>query len=159
MCAPSTGFMRGFNSGEGSDRVPFELLLPRANRLFPPGAFKAMIALPDCKVVKYGSVENPKAPSQDIYSQPLVAVLAIGRLELVQLSIALTRVSAFRSLAIKIRPRAIIQRRVQIDPDLGVGIALILRRFRRICQAHADEHLVEQRQLGRGIWLLALHCA
>src|SRR5450755_2017826 len=69
-----------------------------------------------------------------------VTGLAVGGLELVELRAALGGDSAFGSLAVEVGSGAVVERGVQIDPDLGIGIAVILGRGRRFGQAQADEH-------------------
>ena len=56
----------------------------------------------------------------------LVTGFAVGRLELVELGAALAGESALGRLAVKIGSGAVVERSVQIDPDLGVGIAVVL---------------------------------
>ena len=72
------------------------------------------------------------------------AALAVGGLVLVQLRIPLRREFSLWGLSVQIGPWAIIKRGVEIDPNLGVGIASIFRRRRGFGQAKANEHPVEQ---------------
>ncbi len=90
-----------------------------------------MIALPGGKVVNLDVTQS-------------VTGLAIGRFELVQLRISLAGEPAFRSLAIKIGTRAVVQSSVQVDPHLGFGIASVYRSLRSLSQAESDKELVER---------------
>ena len=65
----------------------------------------------------------------------LVASSAIGRLELVQLGVSLGGEFSLLGFAVEIGSRAIVQGGMEIDPNLGIGIALIFRRRGGCCQA------------------------
>src|SRR5205807_1712009 len=71
-----------------------------------------------------------------------VAVLAKGRLKLVELGITLAGEFSLRGFAVEFGTRAIVERGVKVDPDLGIGITLGLRGGRRFCQAQTDQHAV-----------------
>ena len=72
------------------------------------------------------------------------AALAVSGFVLVQLRIPLRREFSLRGLSVQISPRAIIKRGMEIDPNLGIGIAPIFRRRRGFGQAQANEHPVKQ---------------
>jgi len=100
-----------------------------------------MIALPKKKVVKSGSrgvwLDHAQAPAKSFTG------LAIRGFELVHLRIVLAGESAFWCFAIEVGTWAVVERGVQIDPNLGVGIAFVFRRLGRFGQSQTDEESVE----------------
>ena len=71
---------------------------------------------------------------------------------------ALAGESAFGRFAVEVGARAVVERGVQIDPDLSVGIAVIFGRGRGFGQAQADEHPVKYRQIRIGCGIAMSGC-
>ena len=72
---------------------------------------------------------------QNDLSRNLVAGLAVGGFKLVLLGVALGCVLAFGSRAIQISAGTIIERGLQVHPDLYIRIAQVLRSRRRLGQS------------------------
>src|SRR5580658_6345721 len=80
---------------------------------------------------------------------------AIGGFELILLRIPLGGQLALRRLLVKIGTGAVIERSLQVDPNLDIGIALVLRSIWRLRQPKTSQELVERREICVGGRLLA----
>lgn len=101
-----------------------------------------MIALRWREVVKLNHVEGARKRRID-----LIAGFPGGGFELVHLGVSLRRKLALGRFPVQIGARAVVERRVEINPNLNVRIAFVFRHRGRFGQAHADQHSIKHRQI------------
>jgi hypothetical protein len=101
-----------------------------------------MIGLRPPKVVKSSAVEIRNAASHSI------AGFSIGRLELIELCVALRLILTLRCFPVEVGAGAIVKRSVEIDPNLDIGIAFVFRSVRCFGEAELDQYAVEEGKIG-----------
>src|SRR5580698_7600454 len=68
-------------------------------------------------------------------TQSSIAGLAIRRFELIELRVALAGEFSFRSFAVEIGSRTVVEGGVQIDPNLCIRVPVVLRGWRGLGQS------------------------
>src|ERR1700688_3356412 len=133
MLPARSGFSRGFNSASGKISASVLSVGCDTGTLLRRTTY-------DCTTASEGCQSGASAvPEDDANPAKSVAYLAISGLELVQLSIPLRGNSPLCGLSIQIRARAVVQRSVEINPDLCIRITLVFGRVRRVRYTQADQ--------------------
>src|SRR5580704_10026663 len=107
-----------------------------------------MIPLLPPKVVKSETEPDWRSFRSKVARARSVACFTRRRFKLIQLRIMLAGEPAFLRFAVEVGARTIVERCVQVNPDLNIGIALVWGSLWRFGEAEANQKLVEHGKVG-----------